>query len=246
MSEEKISMTRNNSMLLFCGDIHGEFKKLIWTLTNKVAGPEISEISVVVAGDFGVGFGRPKAIEVLYNSVKQKLEKYNITVYVVRGNHDNPEYFDGNHNFERLIFLEDHKPIEILGKIIYPIGGAHSVDKDWRIEANKEAIEYGSSKRWWWEGEKITEKYKNLPDKVDIIVSHEAPLSFEPVIVRETEDEEMWENIISSRKYLDHILLEVRAKWWIHGHYHKTTSGSYKDIKYRGLNIDELFEIPTE
>ena len=237
-------MMRDDSLLIFCGDIHGELKKLIWLIINKVVQPDIKEIAVVVAGDFGVGFGKPRAIEILYNSIKKKLEKYNISIYVVRGNHDNPEYFDSKHDFPRLKFLKDHKPIEILGKVIYPIGGANSTDKDWRIDKNIEAEEYGSSKRWWWEGEVIEKKYKDLPNIVDIIVSHEAPLSFEPVIVREVEDENLWKDIIDSRRYLDHVLLNVRCNWWIHGHYHKSSSGSYKDVKYRGLSIEELFEIP--
>ena len=77
----------------FCGDIHGELKKLVWLLVEKY---KLSNGSVIVAGDFGAGFGRPRSMEVLYNSVRKKLEKADIMIYVVRGNHDDPSSFDGD------------------------------------------------------------------------------------------------------------------------------------------------------
>lgn len=230
----------NERLLLFSGDIHGCLKKIIWKISNQLG---LSKVSLVIAGDFGVGFGSPKAMDVMYNSVKDRLEKHDIIVYVVRGNHDDPSYFDGKHDYPRIKFLEDHKVYEIEGKRIYPIGGAHSLDRDWRIDANKEEESYGSSKRYWWSGEKIKEKYEDLPDDVDIIVSHESPLSFKPVTVRDVNDYDLWEDIVKSRKYLDYILKEVRTDWWIHGHYHKSTSGNFGDVRYRGLDIEEIFEI---
>ena len=235
-----------NPILLVSGDIHGELRKLVWNVSNKVLISNIPEIHVIVAGDFGVGFGNPGAMDVLYNTVKSKLEKYNIYVYAVRGNHDDPSYFDGTHDYPRLKFLKDHEVYEICGKKIYPIGGANSVDKADRIEKNLEAEGYGSKKRWWWEGEAPVEKYKDLPDNVDIVISHEAPISFEPVIVRKTEDLDLWGKILSARRYLDYVLNNVRLDWWIHGHYHQSTSGSFGQVKYRGLDIDELFEIRTD
>lgn len=221
----------------FCGDIHGELKKLVWLLTEKY---KLYNGSIIVAGDFGVGFGRPGSLDVMYQGVSEKLEKHDITIYVVRGNHDNPEYFDGQHDRSRLKFLEDHKVYTIEGKEIYPIGGAVSIDRNDRIQANEECEKYGSRKRCWWPGEKPTYKTENLPDRVDYIVSHEAPLSFDPVIVRKTEDLSIWEDIVESRKYLNFVLGEINCSRWFHGHYHFSTSGAYGDILYRGLDIEEI------
>lgn len=233
--------SKGERLLLFSGDIHGELKKIVWKISIQLG---LSNVSLVIAGDFGAGFGSPKALDVLYDSVKDRLEKYNITVYAIRGNHDDPSYFDGKHDYPRLKLLEDHKVYEIEGKRIYTIGGAHSIDQDWRIKANLDEEKYGSSKRYWWPGESIVEEYDNLPEKVDIIISHESPLSFKPVIVREVDnDADLWDNILKSRKYLDHVLKEVRTDWWIHGHYHTSTSGNYGDVRYRGLDIEEIFEI---
>lgn len=238
---EETEKVNEERLLLFCGDIHGSLKKIIWKLSIQLG---LSNVSLVIAGDFGAGFGSPKALDVLYDSVKDRLEKYNINIYAIRGNHDDPSYFDGNHDYPRLKLLEDHKIYEIEGKRIYTIGGAHSIDQDWRIEANQLEENYGSSKRYWWPNEHIVEKMEGLPSNVDIIISHESPLSFKPVTVREIDNNySLWEKIVKSRKYLDHVLKEVRTDWWIHGHYHTSTSGNYGSVKYRGLDIEEIFEI---
>ena len=227
----------SDRFLGFCGDIHGELKKLIWSLVERY---KLSSGSLVVAGDFGAGFGRPGAMDVLYSSVKNRLENNDITIYVVRGNHDNPDWFDGQHDYPRVKFLKDHEVIEIEGKTIYPIGGAVSVDQEDRKSWNSEAEAYGSSKRWWWKDEIIEQKMVGLPERVDIIVSHEAPLYFEPVVVREIQNLTIWTKILESRKYLDYVLNEVKCSKWFHGHYHTSSSGSFGDVLYRGLDIDEI------
>lgn len=236
-------MDKKKNLLMFSGDIHGNLKSIIWKISNQYG---LRGVSLIIAGDFGVGFGAPGAMDVRYDSVKDRLEKYDITIYVVRGNHDDPSYFDGKHDYPRIKFLEDHKVYEICGKTIYPIGGAHSIDRLDRIDENNEYKSYGSSRRSWWENEAPIKEYKNLPDKVDIIVSHEAPISFEPVIVRDTEDLKLWNDILDARNYLNHVLNNVISSWWIHGHYHSSSSGNYGDTKYRGLSIEELFYILEE
>lgn len=239
MKKEILSMTESLE-LIFCGDIHGELRKLVWSL---VYSKKLSNINVICLGDFGMGFGKPRYFDLLYQKISNRLEKNNITIYALRGNHDDPTYFDGNHDYPRLKFIKDYEVFELSGLRILPIGGASSVDRNWRVKFNEKMKNLGSSKRSWWKEERpIQVSTKQLPNKVDIIISHEAPLSFEPVIVRESGlDEDIYNNILEDRHYLDSILKEVVAKYWFHGHYHRSTSGSYGDLLYRGLNINELY-----
>lgn len=126
----------------------------------------------VLVGDFGAGFGRPKSMDVAYGKVRAALEKNNISLYTIRGNHDDPAFFDGNHDYERLHFLPDHHIIELCGKKIYPIGGAVSADNDFvdpltrksRRMVNDALVRYGSSKRVWWPDE---------APSADIVVPHD-------------------------------------------------------------------------
>lgn len=234
-----------------CGDIHGELVSLVYDLTERY---KIDNADILVLGDFGAGFGGPNSLSVLYDRVKKRLEKHDIVIHAIRGNHDDPSFFDGQHDYERLKLLPDHVVVEICGKKIYPVGGAVSVDVDRkdakgmsRRDYNNKYKRFGSSRRCWWEDEAPVEKMKGLPVSVDIIVSHDAPLGFDPVPLRpEDVSFETWEKILACRRYLDHVQYEVRAKWWFYGHHHHSFSGHIGDLKYRGLGINELFEVLGE
>lgn len=236
--------------LYICGDIHGELKLLVHTL---VIQRKIKDADILIVGDFGVGFGGPNSMNVLYDKVKTKLEKNNLMIYTIRGNHDDPEWFDGEHDYPRLHFLPDHTILNLCGFSIYPIGGATSEDIDKpgcygrlrsRRQENERLIRFGSRRRIWWENEGPTIKEKGLPARVDLIVSHEAPLSFPPISMREENvSYETWEKVLETRRYLDYILYEVRCSWWFYGHHHQSVSGHYGEIKYRCLGINEIYKV---
>ena len=228
-------MERN---LIFVGDIHGELRTLVWTATQKY---RLTDTDLVVLGDFGVGFD--KKIYADYLRCKNRLIRHNIDIYTIRGNHDDPDYFNENSEiykknkeiFTNLHFLEDHKVYNIGGLDIYAIGGGGSTD-----------IIHRTPNKSWWPGEYIVPKpEKELPGKVDVIISHEAPLTFEPVVTRfEETPEEQYNKIIEGRSYLDTVLKEVTCKYWYYGHYHKHYFGSYGDTIYRGLGIMEFYQYP--
>lgn len=232
--------------LYICGDIHGEIKSLVHIVVHE---RKISCADILVVGDFGAGFGRPNSMDVRYREIRSALEANDICLYTIRGNHDDPSFFDGAHDFERLHFLPDHKMVELCGKRIYPIGGAVSTDIDLvdpltrksRRMQNDALIKFGSSKRIWWEGEVPAQITEGLPESADIIVSHEAPLSFAPTPVREQHlRDATWLQVLESRRYLDDVLKTVKPSFWLYGHYHKHFEGSLNGTAYRGLDIGEI------
>lgn len=237
--------------LYFCGDIHGKYREFVWTVCIK---KDIKDSSIVVLGDFGVGF--TKDLEVEYKKSLPRLEKNNIYLYVLRGNHDDPKYFkDGSYDFPRLKFLQDHKVYDISGRLIYTIGGAYSTDanldpscnsiSDRKVESEKRILK--GKMPIWWEDENVTEVYDNLPPKVDIIISHTAPLRFEPIPIRTSEiSVSQYNKILKERKYLDYVLSEIRADYWFYGHFHKSYTGTYNQLLYRGLSELELYEGPEK
>ena len=238
--EEKEKL-KNEQDLFMMGDIHGSFEEMTWTLTQR---HKIRDANIILLGDFGVGFNKPAYYDNLFNKVIcPKLEENNLSLFVIRGNHDDPEYFNGEHDYPRIKFLKDHELITLSEKIIYPIGGAISHDKAWRIEYNKKMESYGSSKRVWWPNEGVIKEYKNLPGKVDIIVSHTSPLSFPPVIVRgSSETDEDYLGMLEERKYLDYVFRNVRCKYWIGAHWHTSLTFSLEDVLYKCLDINELYK----
>ena len=235
--------------LFVCGDIHGELETLVF---NAVEKKKLKNVGIIVVGDFGAGFGNPKSMDVKYEKVLKRLERNNLKIYTVRGNHDDPSFFDGKHDYDRLEFLQDHTITEICGWKIYPIGGAVSQDIDFkssmtaktRREINEKLIKVRSSRRVWWPDEGIVQKRKGLPIKVDMIISHAAPLTFQPIAERPNYvSKELWDSILEERRYLDFVLDSVLAKRWFYGHYHINASGSRGDLLHRCLPPHELFKV---
>lgn len=231
----------SNRKLFLSGDIHGEWKELVWTLTVKYG---ITEADVVVLGDFGIGFDN--SMPGLYKRTEKRLEEADIVIHALRGNHDDPEFFNGEHDYPRLKFLKDSTVYTFCGdKKALILGGACSTDITWRLKENQELASKGKSTRVWWPGEDIKKTpIKDLPSRVDLILSHEAPLSFDPVLIRMTETPEyQYEKIKDSRKYLEEVFNEVWCDRWYYGHYHNHYLGTTGRTSWRGLGIMEIVEV---
>lgn len=226
--------------LYVIGDVHGQYKELIFRLVQRY---KIRDSNVLVLGDFGIGFD--KTMPDLYKWSSKKLEENNIEIDVLRGNHDDPEYFDGEHDYPRLKFLKDHEVYNLADHDVYIIGGANSTDINYIDEFGKEKHrEEGVD---WWPGEDIVKKKEGLPVRVDIIATHSSPLIFDPIIIRpKFTTEEQYEKILEERKYLDFILKEVKADYWYYGHYHFPYSGSYGSLLYRCLPPLEPYMCPKK
>ena len=81
------------------GDIHGDYEALVYKCCYHY---RLTETLIVVAGDCGFGFNRPGYYENIYTKLSSRLAKANNWIVFVRGNHDNPAYFDGQQvNHER-------------------------------------------------------------------------------------------------------------------------------------------------
>ena len=68
---------------------------------------------VIVAGDCGFGFERPNHYINLYNGLAGRLKKANNWIVFVRGNHDDPSYFQEEKIcYERLRCVPDYSVIQ--------------------------------------------------------------------------------------------------------------------------------------
>lgn len=82
---------KNAHSIVVSGDIHGDFTKLVFKCCIKY---EMKDTLIIVAGDCGFGFERPGHYENIYRRCCSRLTKNNNWIVFIRGNHDNPAYFN--------------------------------------------------------------------------------------------------------------------------------------------------------
>ena len=232
----------NKAMTIITGDTHGDFRHIeslcFFSGTTK-------EDLLIILGDVGVNYyGVVKETR-----FKQLLEKLPITMLCIHGNHERRPEALGTYqeipwnngvvyvekDFPSLLFAKDGEIYEINGKKCIVIGGAYSVDKEYRIERN-----------WgWWEDEQPSEEIKKRVEsrldsehwQVDVVLTHTAPLKYEP--------REMFLDFIDDSKvdksteiWLNTIEDKLDYNQWFCGHYH--TNKSIDKIRFLYNDFYEL------
>ena len=114
--------------MFILGDTHGNFtylRYLINTIGKK--GP------IIQVGDFGMN-NNVNPMEALLYGLNKLLGEIGTKLYVIRGNHDNPYFWQGNHIYENIQLLPDYTIKEVEGKRVLFVGGATSIDR--KVNAN--------------------------------------------------------------------------------------------------------------
>lgn len=196
---------------------------------------EPENTALIILGDVGLNFWGNKTDK----KNKKKCEEYRIYLYCVRGNHEmRPTDIKGmvtlyDENVNGLIYMEEEYPhiryfmdgasYVINGYNVLTIGGAYSVDKEWRL-VNAKAN--GRSFSGWFENEqlddferqKITEYIRG--NEYNFVFSHTCPYEwmptdlFLPMIDQSSVDKTMEE-------WLSDLRNEISFDVWCFGHYHK-------------------------
>lgn len=232
--------------MIFIGDIHGNFKKFLSDLKEK----SYENLSMIQVGDFGVGFRSLDQEYALIEPINSLLKERNNILYVFRGNHDNPDYFENcPFDFSNIKFLKDFSVITIEGKNILILGGAISIDRMTR----KEGISY-------WKGEGIPYIIPDIKDivskniSVDVVCTHNCPSFVWPTemsdIVRNFMkiDKTLEYELVSERKRLDLLYNKIseyngyNPKLWIYGHMHKTITTRVNESIFQCCGIDYFYE----
>ena len=197
---------------------------------------------MIQLGDFGAGFSPDFLDDMEY--LNEHLFEYNVTLYVIRGNHDNPKFFNGKYNWSNLKLLKDYTVLDLEGKKILLIGGATSIDRNHRTENIS-----------WWSDEIFRldiKKIKKLKD-IDIVVTHTTPNFANPislnslVLLFAQDDSNLISDLTFERselKRLYDILSENNEiKHWFYGHFHNTNTEEYNNTTFNLLGIDEFYDL---
>lgn len=223
-------------MIYITGDTHRDFTRLDKMEFNK-------DDLLIILGDAGINY----CLNEEDNKFKKYLKKYNVKMFCIRGNHEErPEnistykeidMFGGKvfieEDYPYLIFAKDGEEYNIDGKRVLVIGGAYSVDKEYRLM-------YGYK---WFKDEQLTkEEMDKIYNKVkgkhfDVVLTHTSPYKYEPV--------EVFLSGINQPKvdksmehFLDKIEESIKYDKWYCGHYH--TEKGIEKIEFMFENIKIL------
>ena len=256
------------SSVVICGDIHGDFNLLV----NKVCVQyQMKDTLVIVAGDCGFGFERKGYYENIVRRNAKRVNECNNWFLFIRGNHDNPAYFDGRvFRHKRFACVPDYSVVKANGHTILCIGGAISVDRQSRKEAwercqmkihtysHNSTEDDHLSKNYYWPGEGPVFNKEKLSEiisqhKVDTVVTHTAPSFCElqnknGLLQWAIYDNSLLDDVQNERETMDAIYAYLRAETetlthWYYGHFHQSWHSSIDGVLFKMLDIMELAEL---
>lgn len=229
------------------GDTHGNNLQIVPHLLQT---DKESNKCILHCGDFGVGFIKPQGEQDMLERLNKRLAKYRTTMYVIRGNHDDPAYFEGHHDYSHITLVKDHTTIELNlrgeKKVVYMNGGAVSVDRINRIP---------SKSYWWNEGVKALDEYQvgYIPSNIDIVITHTRPRGVFPVTKDGIEywllkDMALERDLDIELEVITDIFDALRSKnpqgfKHYYGHFHTSNFEKIGEVEHHLLDIDELKEI---
>ena len=209
---------------LITGDIHGQLA--LFSNIDEFRYPP-AETGIIILGDAGFNY----YLDQLDIRMKRRASEIGYTFYCIRGNHEArpsdissmkyvyDEEIKGMVYYEpafpNIIYLIDGDVYEFNSRKVLVLGGAYSVDKDYR-----------KARGWaWWANEQLSpeEQCKILRDiqgkSYDLVFSHTCPLSWEPT--------EMFLSFIDQSKvdkstetWLEEVKNNIQYNHWLFGHFH--------------------------
>lgn len=222
------------------GDLHGSYKRLL----------DFKRGNIIQVGDFGM-IGKLHEEEKSLDYYNPILAGRGVHAYVIRGNHDNPMYWDGRYEgrWSNITLVPDYTVLALEGRKILCIGGAISVDRSQLIEG-----------RNWWKEEEFDYNEEGLMavlnshDRIDVVVTHTCPEFCKPRSGSHSD-------LIDHHSIFDkHLKLELAAERqlmsrayelikphglteWYYGHYHFNWDETIEHVRFRLLGIGEDIKI---
>lgn len=240
--------------IVVCGDIHGDFNTVIHKLCVQY---QMTDTMLVIAGDCGFGFEKLGYYENVFKRNSVRLSKANNWMVMLRGNHDDPSYFQKiKISHERFCTIPDYSVIQACGHNILCIGGAVSIDRSHRIDYDKAHAKSGKSSYWTdempvYDAARLDEIGASL--KIDTVISHTAP-SFCELISKNglaqwaSQDPKLLADCETERQTIDKILSHLKSsghpiKHWYYGHFHQSWNAEIDSILFSMLDIMEFKEL---
>ena len=227
------------------GDTHGNNRSIIDWIKNSSAS------TLIHVGDIGAGF---RSYETELVRLGDLLDKGGKTVLSIRGNHDDPSYFDdriygGSYGGVKLVkdgtilnwYNSNDYSSKTYPRTILLNGGAVSIDRLLRVEGQS-----------YWSDEGFVE-VETSGISINHIITHTAPRAVSLMagsnsflksffdrdpflkkdLLTESQQVQTWiDNIIDKQ--------QEPPSSWFYGHFHQSLTTDYRGIQCRMLNIEEI------
>ena len=231
-----------NGNVYLCGDLHKDINGIF----QKIKELNIRDSYIIILGDCEIGFYKEKPAK-FYNYFSKQLKLRNNTVYLIRGNHDNPEYWlnpirsEVEEKWPNIIHFRDNSLVFINDKIYFIWGGAVSIDRA--------ILKEGST---WFRSERTTLNIAKLLLFKDIkifgVLAHTGPrpdtLDDKQFKRRCKFDKRLIDDIMEEQSNICQIINILNPEVWFNGHYHtsfeKTTTNGTKVTCLDILEIRKL------
>lgn len=238
------------------GDTHADFSRFY--LLNKMAEEENCHYNVIILGDMGVNFWLGERDKVLKKRIVANYP--HLTFYGVRGNHEaRPRSVEGmaltydeavegfvysQKDYPSIKYFQDGCCYKINGYLTLVLGGAYSVDKDYRLAKKAQGL-YGG----WFEDEQLSPEereriFHHMKDRTyDLILSHTCPISWEP--------RDLFLSFIDQSKvdksmeiWMDQLRQNIEYRVWLFGHFHddRVCAHGAQMLYHTIQDLDEIME----
>jgi hypothetical protein len=220
---------------LVVGDIHGKWEALF----KRIAEIDLRDCTLICVGDLGVGFKDSHAKEIrALQFANDFFVARDIQFLSIRGNHDNPAFFNGEiESLSNLRLIPDYHAETFNDKKFLFVGGAISIDRTIR----KQGISY-------WKDEIFNLDYAKIV-RCDVLITHSAPTWNGPIeksgIMTHfcQKDPTLWDECMEERKQHDILIKLSGAKKHYCGHFHLLSVVDFDDCASTILDELQIVEI---
>jgi predicted phosphodiesterase len=222
--------------LFFLGDLHRNFQWLEKTIF------ENKKCDIILLGDIEFQFQNNEWLK-WFKTFNNDLLKYDIHLYCIRGNHDNPFYwFDQTYTFSNVHLVKDYTILDLKYKVLC-IGGATSIDR--KLKRDK----YFKEEEFVYD-----EDFCNKVTGIDVVVTHSAPEFCYPRgydnsflqtyynIDKDLKSDLIAERATISRMY-DVLGYNNTIQHYYYGHFHQSKTELIWGTAFHLLNICEIQEL---
>lgn len=222
-------------MAYYWGDSHGNFQYMKHELKSK------KKANHIHVGDFGLIQTDVSLAKKILEDLNAVLRKKDSFMYVNRGNHDNPKYWNSAEimNLSNIRLMKDYEIANIEGKMTLFLGGAVSIDRTELVKAR--FTKWWANEKFVYDEEKILQIIETQ-HQIDVVVSHTAPNFSYPmgfnnfVLDWAKDDPSLLADIAEERGNLSRVYqlltTKFKIKRWVYGHFHFPNTMHYNGTEF--------------